>query len=86
MEDRRENQASLDFMAHQNTIMDESKRRFVNMREALLDVIVELDREHNQKFAKRLKKRILESRSEEELRIIMDGMLVLAGFVIRPQV
>jgi hypothetical protein len=65
---------------------NEEKRRFVNMREALLDVIVSIERNHpDMKFSRRIKKRILESRSEAELRLIMDGMLVLAGFEVRPQ-
>ena len=85
-DEKYENRAAEDFMENRRIIAEEEKRRFVNMREALLDVVVTIERDHSEmKFAKRLKKRVLESRSEEELRLIMDGMLVLAGFAVRPQ-
>jgi len=79
-----ENRAAEDFMAHEKAMADEKKRRFVNMREALIDVLVTIERDHDEKFARKLKKRTLDSRSEDELRFVMDGMLVLAGFAIRP--
>ena len=81
----RENRAAEDFMAHQHDMAEEDKRKFVNMRETLIDVLVDLDREEGLKFARKLKKRVIDSRSSEELRLIMDGMLVLAGFAVRPE-
>jgi hypothetical protein len=85
-DERYENRAGEDFMEHKRTLAEEEKRRFVNTREAVLDVLVAIEREHTEmKWARKLKKRVLESRSESELRIVMDGMLVLAGFAVRPQ-
>ena len=83
-DERRENRASEDFQAYHDDVVDERKRRFVNMREALIDVLVTIEKQHDEKFAKKLKKRTVDARSEEELRFIMDGMLVLAGFAVRP--
>lgn len=79
-----ENRASEEFGNHAEILIEEDKRRFVNMREAMIDVLVELERQGDLRFTKKLKKRALESRSMEELRFVMDGMLVLAGFAVRP--
>ena len=38
---------------------------------------------HGLKCAKKLKKRAVDSRSVGELRFIMDGLLVLAGYTVR---
>ena len=84
-EEARENRAAEDFMACRHDEAEEEKRRFVNMREALIDVLTDLEREEDLKFAKKLKRRVLDSRSIEELRLITDGMLILAGFAIRPE-
>ena len=84
-EGTRDNRAGEDFMDREAAAAHERKRRFVNMREAMLDVLVTIEKEHDQRFAKKLKRRVLDSRSEEELRLVMDGMLVLAGFAVRPQ-
>ena len=83
-DERRENRASEDFQHHHDELFEEKKRRFVNMREALIDVLTTIERDHDEKFAKKLKKRTVDARSVEELRFIMDGMLVIAGFVVRP--
>lgn len=85
MSEGESNRAGEDFMDREKVLADEKRRRFVNMREALIDVLVTIEKDHGQKFATKLKRRVLDSRSEEELRLIMDGMLVLAGFVVRPQ-
>lgn len=63
--------------------VDEKKRQFVNTRETVIDVLIEMDRQHNLKCAKKLKKRAVDSRSLNELRFIMDGLLVLAGYTVR---
>jgi len=84
-DDRHDNRAAEEFIDHRRDVAEEAKRRFVNMREALIDVLVTIERNHDEKFAKKLKKRVIDSRSEAELRLIMDGMLVLAGFAVRPQ-
>jgi hypothetical protein len=85
-EDRRGNRAGEDFMDHKQVLADEERRRFVNSREALIDVLVAIEKDHSEmKWAPKLKKRVLAARSENELRLIMDGMLVLAGLVVRPQ-
>lgn len=82
--DYRENRASEEFISHKAVLAEEEKRRFTNMRETVLDVVVALERENpDGKFAKRLKKRALMARSEEECRLIMDGLLVLAGFNVK---
>lgn len=83
-EGRSENRAAEDFMEYGVAQLEEEKRQFVNMREMLLDVIIHLEKEQEDlKFTKRVKKRILEARSSTELRLIMDGLLVLTGFTLR---
>ena len=80
----RENRASEEFMDHKAILAEEEKRRFTNMRETVLDIVVDLERNHPEmKFAKRLKKRALMARSEVECRLIMDGLLVIAGFNVK---
>jgi len=80
-----ENRAAEDFIGHKEIIAKEEKRRFVNMREALIDVLCTLEREADVQFTRRLKKRVIDSRSESELRMVMDGLLVISGFHSRPQ-
>lgn len=55
-------------------------RSFSNAREAILDVLFELEREYGDGFAKRLKKRALEARSMEEVNIVVSGVRALAEF------
>ncbi len=77
-----ENRAAEDFMDAKYQEASVEKRRFVNMREAMLDVLISLDYESdNLRFVRKLKKRVLESRSIEELRLIMDGILALSNFI-----
>jgi len=70
-------------MEYKARMAEEECRRFVNSREILLDVVMELERGQDEKFARKLKKRALEARSEQELRMVMDGLLVLAGFHLK---
>lgn len=78
-----ENPAIEEFEDNVMTVMLEKKRQFVNTREAVIDVIIEMDRSHGLKCAKKLKKRAVDARTVEELRLIMDGLLVLAGYAVR---
>lgn len=77
------NRAGDEFVEFKRLVAEEEKRRFVNMREGLIDVMVCLEREYDMPSARRMKKRVLDSRSTEELRLIMDGLLVVAGFNVR---
>lgn len=81
-EERRENRAAEEFMDVAINEAGERKRRFVNEREMLLDVVISIEKEYEEKFAKKVKKRILESRTSEELKLIMNGLMVLAGFAV----
>lgn len=78
-----ENPAIEEFENNAMAEVDERKRQFVNTRETVIDVLIEMDRQHNLKCAKKLKKRAVDSRTIDELRVIMDGLLVLAGYTIR---
>jgi hypothetical protein len=65
-------------------LAQEEQRRFSNMQSSLIEVLEALDRE-GFRFAKRMIDRAYDSRSEYELRFIMDGMMVIAGLDSRPQ-
>ena len=77
--------AGQEFMEEHADRAEDEKRRYLNMRETLLDVLMDLERECDLNFAKQLKRRALDARSINELRMIMDGLLVLAGFNVRDE-
>jgi hypothetical protein len=63
-----------------NTLKKEESRRFMNMKNSLLDILEALEHEYDLAFVANLRNRVKKSKSKEELRLIMDGMLVIAGF------
>lgn len=63
----------------------EHKRSFDNMQGALLDIMQALEHEYDLEFVKSLRLRVENSKTKEELRLIMDGLLTIAGFA-GPQV
>lgn len=72
----RENRAAQEFMDRETQKAENEKMAFVNMRETLLDVLIYMEEQANTKLTRKLKKRVLDSRSKEELRLIMDGLQV----------
>ena len=72
-----------DFMDQKKTAADEDCRRFLNMRAMLLDIAYTLEKDEKMKFVCNIRRRILDARSESELRMVMDGLLVLTGFSLR---
>lgn len=67
-------------MGNNNTLQKEEARRFTNMKNSMLDILEALEHEYDLAFVSNLRERVEASKSQEELRIIMDGMLVIAGF------
>jgi protein required for attachment to host cells len=64
-------------------LLEEAHRKakaFGNTREAILDVLFELEREFGENVAKKLKKRALSARSLEELEIITKSIVTLGMF------
>ena len=73
------NQAAEDFRDGEMDLLDERTRRFANMREMLMDVLIEIERNGEEnRFAHMLKKRVLASRSESELEMAMNALLVIS--------
>jgi hypothetical protein len=63
-----------------NTLEKEEARQFSNMKGAMMDILEALEHEYDLDFVKSLRVRVKRSQNKEELRLIMDGMLVIAGF------
>lgn len=61
-------------------IQKEQNRCFENMQGAMLDILEAIELEYNLQFVSSLRSRVEKSKTKEELRLIMDGMLVLSGF------
>jgi len=74
------NRAYDEFLEREIKEAGHKARSFANAREAVLDVLFELEREYGDGFAKRLKKRALEARSMEEVNIVVSGVRSLAEF------
>lgn len=83
MQNDGENPAIEEFEDNAMADVAEKKRQFVNTRETVIDILIEMDRQHGLRCAKKLKKRAVDSRTVSELRVIMDGLLVLAGYTVR---
>jgi hypothetical protein len=67
-------------MVDNKALTREEKRRFTNMKNAMSDILQALENEYDLEFVTNLRKRVERSKSKEELRFIMDGMMVIAGF------
>ena len=57
-------------------------KRLVNQKEMVMEVLTTLDRQDYQ-FARNLMGNVQVANSEGEVRMVMDGLLVLAGFFLR---
>ena len=74
-----ENKATREYKERHKAIVDQECEEYANMREIALDILFALKRE-GFGFANRLKDRVIQSKSKEEIRLAMDGLLVLSKF------
>lgn len=67
--------ASNEFMDNERYDAEYRCREFLNSREILLDVLFHLEKDGNFAFAPKMKRRVLNSRTMAEIRLVMDGLL-----------
>jgi hypothetical protein len=79
-ENNEANRAEEEFYERRERLADKEAKEFANAREAVLDVIFELQRRHGpHKWTEKLKSRAIYARTNFEIRLVMDGLLVLSG-------
>lgn len=78
--DEYENRAAMEFLQQEQQLDEIHKDKFVNMRETLLDVLIYMEEYGGGKVVKKLKTRVLDSRSCEELKVISDGLKAVQNF------